>query len=77
MQHAECRECAYWDGYLGMCNYADMVGRTRLSLHGGNWRKLYVGKCAEWKQCKKKRKKKAGYAWRELPAIPAKSRRKR
>lgn len=72
MQHKECRSCEYWDKYLFMCSYAEKEGRTRLSLHGGNWRRLMV-KCEEYKPGKKVRRE----AWRELPAIPAKSRRRK
>lgn len=76
MQHEECKTCEYWDRYMWLCDYASSEGKTRIALNGGNWRKLYVGKCDQWKQSKKK-KKKAGYAWRELHDNQAKSSRKK
>ena len=68
MQHAECKTCKYWDRMMYLCDFATIEGKTRIGLNGGDWRKCYVGKCAQWKPGKKFQQ--AGKAWRERAALP-------
>lgn len=51
----ECKTCVYWDGYLGLCQYAEKEGTTRLSLHNGNVEEMQNAPCGEWKKQKRSR----------------------
>ena len=75
VMNKECRSCKYFESWLGVCGYAEQVGKTRIAIHGGDYRELLDGPCQERKP--RKRKKSDGHAWREKPIIPNKMRRKK
>ncbi len=70
----ECRSCTYWDGWTGVCGYAEKEGKTRIAVHGGDYRELLKDSCPDRKPLKRKRRSR--HAWRDNPAIPDKMRRK-
>ena len=44
MLHQKCRGCEYWNRTSACCDYAESTGRTRLSLHKGEYLALKTDK---------------------------------
>lgn len=45
-----CRKCKFWVSYGSLCNFASVMGRTRLAVHNGNADDLYPCKEFEPKE---------------------------